>query len=86
MSLYNYIILFRDSDVVPDIVTMGKPIANGHPVSLVVTTQEIADSFYATGASYFNTVSLKEVISLCEAVYVSGYLMIKSVFLALKPV
>ena len=35
---------------------MGKPIANGHPISLVVTTQEIADSFAATGASYFNTV------------------------------
>ena len=38
---------------------MGKPIANGHPVSLVVTTQEIADSFRQTGAVYFNTVSLK---------------------------
>lgn len=47
--------VFEGQDVVPDIVTMGKPIANGHPVSLVVTTQEIADSFYATGASYFNT-------------------------------
>ena len=48
---------FFPPDVVPDIVTMGKPIANGHPISLVVTTQEIADSLHATGASYFNTVS-----------------------------
>ncbi|XP_028414643.1 ethanolamine-phosphate phospho-lyase-like isoform X1 [Dendronephthya gigantea] len=47
--------VFEGQDVVPDIVTMGKPIANGHPISLVVTTQEIADSFGSTGATYFNT-------------------------------
>jgi ethanolamine-phosphate phospho-lyase len=41
---------------------MGKPIANGHPVSLVVTTQEIADSFRETGAVYFNTVGFKLVM------------------------
>lgn len=38
---------------------MGKPIANGHPVSLVVTTSEIADSFVAKGPNYFNTVRVK---------------------------
>lgn len=31
--------------VVPDIVTMGKPMGNGHPISAVVTTKEIAAKF-----------------------------------------
>lgn len=31
-------------DVVPDIITVGKPLGNGHPMALVVTTKEIADS------------------------------------------
>jgi len=44
------------SDVVPDIVTLGKPMGNGHPVSAVITTQEIAASFAAEGMEYFNTV------------------------------
>jgi 4-aminobutyrate aminotransferase-like enzyme len=39
---------------VPDIVTLGKPIGNGHPVGAVVTTPEIARSF-ETGMEYFNT-------------------------------
>jgi 4-aminobutyrate aminotransferase-like enzyme len=34
---------FQASDVVPDIVTMGKPMGNGHPVSAVVTRAEIAE-------------------------------------------
>ena len=38
----------------PDIVTMGKPIGNGHPLAAVVTTPEIAASF-ANGMEYFNT-------------------------------
>jgi 4-aminobutyrate aminotransferase-like enzyme/Ser/Thr protein kinase RdoA (MazF antagonist) len=45
---------FEMQDVVPDIVTMGKPIGNGHPMSAVVTTREIADSFN-NGMEYFNT-------------------------------
>lgn len=40
--------------VVPDIVTMGKPIGNGHPMAAVVTTEAIAASF-ANGMEYFNT-------------------------------
>ena len=31
--------------VVPDIVTLGKPIGNGYPLGAVVTTRAIADSF-----------------------------------------
>ena len=46
--------MFQTQRVVPDIVTMGKPIANGHPMGAVVTTREIADSF-ANGMEYFNT-------------------------------
>lgn len=42
-------------DVIPDIVTVAKPMGNGHPVGAVVTTKEIADSFTKTGVQYFNT-------------------------------
>ncbi|TPV93715.1 MAG: aminotransferase class III-fold pyridoxal phosphate-dependent enzyme [Myxococcales bacterium FL481] len=45
---------FQTQEVVPDIVTMGKPMGNGHPVAAVVTTPEIAASF-ANGMEYFNT-------------------------------
>lgn len=39
----------------PDIVTMGKPMGNGHPLACVVTTAEIAGAFTANGVEYFNT-------------------------------
>jgi 4-aminobutyrate aminotransferase-like enzyme/murein DD-endopeptidase MepM/ murein hydrolase activator NlpD len=45
---------FKTQDVVPDIVVMGKPIANGFPMAMVVTTPEIAEA-YNTGMKYFNT-------------------------------
>jgi 4-aminobutyrate aminotransferase-like enzyme/Ser/Thr protein kinase RdoA (MazF antagonist) len=45
---------FETQGVVPDIVTMGKPIGNGHPLGAVVTTPEIAAAF-ANGMEYFNT-------------------------------
>ncbi len=41
-------------DIVPDIVTIGKPIGNGHPLAAVVCTQEVADAF-SNGMEYFNT-------------------------------
>ncbi|MDE2995625.1 MAG: aminotransferase class III-fold pyridoxal phosphate-dependent enzyme, partial [Bacteroidota bacterium] len=40
--------------VVPDIVVLGKPIGNGHPLGAVVTTRAIADAFN-NGMEYFNT-------------------------------
>ena len=46
--------MFQTQGVVPDIVTMGKPIGNGHPMGAVVTTPEIAKSF-DNGMEYFNT-------------------------------
>ena len=45
---------FELDGVVPDIVTLGKPIGNGHPLAAVVTTPEVAASF-VTGMEYFNT-------------------------------
>lgn len=45
---------FELHGVTPDIVTMGKPIGNGHPLAAVATTPEIAQSFL-TGMEYFNT-------------------------------
>jgi 4-aminobutyrate aminotransferase-like enzyme len=45
---------FEDSGVVPDIVTMGKPIGDGHPVAAVVTTPAIAQAF-SKKFHYFNT-------------------------------
>ena len=45
---------FERQRVVPDIVTLGKPIGNGHPLGAVVTRPEIAASF-VTGMEYFNT-------------------------------
>lgn len=46
----------QGEDFAPDIVTMGKPIGNGHPMSCVVTTKEVAEAFQSTGMEYFNTV------------------------------
>ncbi len=45
---------FETQGVVPDIVTLGKPLGNGHPLAAVVTTPEIAASF-DNGMEYFNT-------------------------------
>lgn len=45
---------FQHHDVVPDIVTLGKPMANGYPVSAVVTSRGISDAF-SQNAHYFNT-------------------------------
>ena len=42
------------SNVSPDIAVMGKPMGSGLPVSGVVTTEEISDSFHEK-AFYFNT-------------------------------
>ncbi|HEY2740097.1 MAG TPA: aminotransferase class III-fold pyridoxal phosphate-dependent enzyme, partial [Thermoanaerobaculia bacterium] len=41
-------------EVVPDIVTLGKPIGNGHPMAAVITTPEIAAAF-ANGMEFFSS-------------------------------
>jgi 4-aminobutyrate aminotransferase-like enzyme/Ser/Thr protein kinase RdoA (MazF antagonist) len=45
---------FELQGVAPDIVVMGKPIGNGHPLAAVVTTPELAAKF-ANGMEYFNS-------------------------------
>ncbi|WP_191603271.1 aminotransferase class III-fold pyridoxal phosphate-dependent enzyme [Marinomonas algicola] len=45
---------FEQQQVVPDIVVLGKPIGNGHPIGVLITTRAIADSF-AQGPEYFST-------------------------------
>ncbi|CBY33432.1 unnamed protein product [Oikopleura dioica] len=46
---------FELQDVVPDIVTLGKPIANGFPMAAIVTKREIAEAYWKSGSQYFNT-------------------------------
>lgn len=41
---FNTFLILTFSDVVPDILTLGKQLGNGYPMSLVVTTKEISDS------------------------------------------
>ncbi len=45
---------FELQGVVPDIVTLGKPMGNGHPLAAVVTTPEVAAAF-ANGMEFFST-------------------------------
>jgi 4-aminobutyrate aminotransferase-like enzyme/Ser/Thr protein kinase RdoA (MazF antagonist) len=45
---------FESQGVRPDIVALGKPIGNGHPIGAVVTTREIAASF-DNGMEFFST-------------------------------
>lgn len=42
------------SGVAPDIVTLGKPMGNGHPIAGVVAPIDLVDSF-GLAATYFNT-------------------------------
>lgn len=45
---------FEQQEVIPDIVVLGKPIGNGHPVGAVITTKAISESF-AQGPEFFST-------------------------------
>ena len=45
---------FELHGVVPDIVTIGKPSGNGHPLAVVACTEKVANKF-ANGMEYFNT-------------------------------
>jgi 4-aminobutyrate aminotransferase-like enzyme len=45
---------FETQGVIPDIVTLGKPMGNGHPLAAVVTTPALAEAFH-NGMEYFNT-------------------------------
>jgi 4-aminobutyrate aminotransferase-like enzyme/Ser/Thr protein kinase RdoA (MazF antagonist) len=45
---------FELQGVAPDIVVLGKPIGNGHPIGAVITTPAIADAFN-NGMEFFST-------------------------------
>ncbi len=45
---------FESQGVIPDIVVLGKPLGNGHPIGAVVTTAEIAQAF-DNGIEFFST-------------------------------
>lgn len=46
---------FESHGVVPDIVTVGKPMGNGYPVAAVICTKAVAKSFARTGIEFFAT-------------------------------
>jgi ethanolamine-phosphate phospho-lyase len=50
----HYFWAFELQNVVPDIVIMGKPMGNGHPIAAVVTTNKIAASF-ENGMEFFSS-------------------------------
>jgi 4-aminobutyrate aminotransferase-like enzyme/Ser/Thr protein kinase RdoA (MazF antagonist) len=45
---------FEYQGATPDIVVLGKPSGNGHPLGIVITTHEIAQAFN-TGMEFFST-------------------------------
>lgn len=45
---------FEHQGALPDMVVLGKPIGNGHPIGVVVTTRAIAHSF-DNGIEFFST-------------------------------
>ena len=45
---------FELHEVIPDVVTIGKPLGNGHPLAAVACTREIAERF-SNGMEFFNT-------------------------------
>ncbi|TRX59358.1 aminotransferase class III-fold pyridoxal phosphate-dependent enzyme [Fulvivirga sp. M361] len=45
---------FEAQEVIPDLVIIGKPMGNGHPIGAVVTTDEIAESF-SKGVEFFSS-------------------------------
>jgi 4-aminobutyrate aminotransferase-like enzyme/Ser/Thr protein kinase RdoA (MazF antagonist) len=55
---------FAAHGLVPDVVTLGKPMGNGHPVAAVVTRSEIVDRF-AASTGWFSTFGGNPVA--CEA-------------------
>ena len=52
--LGEYYFGFEHQGALPDMVVLGKPIGNGHPIGIVVTTREIAQSF-DNGIEFFST-------------------------------
>ncbi len=67
---------FEMHGVIPDMVILGKPMGNGHPIGAVVTTDEIAASF-EKGVEFFssfggNPVSCAVGLSVLEVIAEEG--------------
>lgn len=67
---------FELDQALPDIVTLGKPIGNGHPMGAVVTTRAIAEAFN-NGMEFFSTfggnpVSAAIGLSVLEVIHEEG--------------
>lgn len=45
---------YEIDDFVPDIITVGKPMGNGHPIAATIVRSDLIDQF-ATNSQYFNT-------------------------------
>ncbi|HEX9093411.1 MAG TPA: aminotransferase class III-fold pyridoxal phosphate-dependent enzyme [Coriobacteriia bacterium] len=45
---------FQAAGIVPDVVTLGKPMGNGHPVAAVITRREVIERFAST-REFFST-------------------------------
>ncbi len=63
---------YEAQEVIPDIVIVGKPMANGHPMGAVICTDEIAESF-SKGVEFFssfggNPVSCAIALSVLEVI------------------
>lgn len=63
---------YEAQGVIPDMVVLGKPMGNGHPMGAVVCTEEVADSF-SKGVEFFssfggNPVSCAIGISVLEVI------------------
>jgi 4-aminobutyrate aminotransferase-like enzyme/Ser/Thr protein kinase RdoA (MazF antagonist) len=68
----------------PDIVTMGKPMGNGHPVAAVVTRAEIADRFGAE-TTFFSTfggnpVSCAAALAVLDVIEAEGLVANAAIF------
>ncbi|KAF4678181.1 hypothetical protein FOL47_003243 [Perkinsus chesapeaki] len=64
---------FEQQGVLPDIVTVGKPLGNGFPVAAVITTTAISEAFDNEGVEYFstfggNTVSCAAALSVLRVI------------------
>ncbi len=63
---------YEAQEVIPDIVIVGKPMANGHPMGAVICTDQIAESF-GKGVEFFssfggNPVSCAIALSVIEII------------------
>jgi 4-aminobutyrate aminotransferase-like enzyme/Ser/Thr protein kinase RdoA (MazF antagonist) len=67
---------FQGSDVVPDFVTLGKPMGNGHPVAAMVTRADIAERLAAKTDIFStfggNPVACRAALAVLEVIETEG--------------